>query len=63
MIGRQLLKLAYPEGNSCFGKLNEDLAPKQADSNLIHGPKYIVKNMLIGDNEYALLSKQMKLVK
>lgn len=36
---------------------NEDLAPKQADSNLIYGPIHIVKNMLIGNNEYALLSQ------
>ena len=26
----------------------EDLAQKQADSNLTYGPRYIVKNMLIG---------------
>ena len=26
----------------------EELAQKQADSNLTYGPRYIVKNMLIG---------------
>ena len=41
----------------------EGLAPKQADSNLIYGPRHIVKNMLVGDNEYALLPEQMKLDK
>ena len=31
----------------------EDLAQKQADSNLIYGPRHIVKNTIIGNNEYA----------
>ena len=31
----------------------EDLAQKQADSNLKYGPRHIVKNTIIGNNEYA----------
>ena len=41
----------------------DDLAPKQADNNQKYGPKYIVKSMLTGTNEFGTLRDQMRLDK
>ena len=41
----------------------EDLAPKQADANCKYGPRYIVKEMLIGTGEFGTLGDQMGLDK
>ena len=41
----------------------DDLAPKQADNNQKYGPKYIVKSMLTGTNEFGALKDQMGLDK
>lgn len=39
------------------------LPPKQADDNQRYGPTYIVKSMLTGTGDYAILRDQMNLDK
>ena len=39
----------------------EDLAPKQADANQKYGPRYIIKSMLAGTNDFGTLRDQMGL--
>ena len=41
----------------------EDLGPKQADANRKYGPRYIVKEMLIGTGEFGTLGDKMGLDK
>ena len=41
----------------------DDLVQKQANNNQKYGPKYIVKSMLTGTNEFGTLRDQMRLDK
>ena len=41
----------------------DEIAPKQADNNQTYDPTYIVKSMLKGTGDYAILRDQMKLDK